>query len=93
MSFKFDASKPAGSRVLEIKVNGLPLDDKKLYTFATSDFLVSRGGDGYKMLAKGKVLVDAASASKDSEVFEQAIRSAAATGIAPKVEGRIVRVN
>jgi 5'-nucleotidase len=92
MSFKFDASRPAGNRVTEITVGGKPLDDTKLYTFATSDFLVTRGGDGYTMLAKGKVLIDASKAKKDSEVFEQAIR-AAPNGIAPKIEGRIVRVN
>ncbi len=93
MTFKFDASKPAGSRVVEITVGGKPLDDKKLYTFATSDFLVSRGGDGYTMLAKGKVLIDASAAKKDSDVFEQAIRAAGSNGIAPKVEERIIRVN
>ena len=92
MSFKFDASRPAGSRVIELLVGGVPVDDAKLYTFATSDFLVTRGGDGYTMLAKGKVLIDAASAKKDSEVFEQGIRGAP-DGIAPKAEGRIIRVN
>ncbi len=93
MSFKFDASRPAGSRVVEIMVAGKPVVDTQKYTLATSDFLVSRGGDGYTMFAKGKVLVDAASAKKDSDVFEQGIRSAATTGIAPKLEGRIVRIN
>ncbi|MEZ5308632.1 MAG: 5'-nucleotidase C-terminal domain-containing protein [Pyrinomonadaceae bacterium] len=93
MSFKFDASRPAGSRVTEIMVGGKPVDDKKLYTLATSDFLVSRGGDGYTMFAKGKVLIDAANAKKDSDVFEAAIRNAPGGAIAPKVEGRIVRVN
>ncbi len=93
MSFKFDASRPAGSRVVEILVAGKPVVDSQKYTFATSDFLVSRGGDGYTMLAKGKVMVDAASAKKDSDVFEQGIRSAPPTGIAPKVEGRIIRVD
>ncbi|NNE68357.1 MAG: bifunctional metallophosphatase/5'-nucleotidase [Pyrinomonadaceae bacterium] len=92
MSFKFDASKPAGSRVTELKVAGEDVDEAKMYTLATSDFLVTRGGDGYTMFAKGKVLIDAASAKKDSEVFEAAIK-AATEGIAPKVEGRIVRVN
>lgn len=93
MTFKFDAAKPAGSRVVEVTVGGAPLDRKKLYTLATSDFLVTRGGDGYTMLAKGKVLIDAANAKKDSDVFEEAIKSAPGGAIAPKVEGRIVRVN
>ncbi|MDH3493452.1 MAG: 5'-nucleotidase C-terminal domain-containing protein [Acidobacteriota bacterium] len=92
MSFKFDASRPAGSRVTEILVGGNPVDKSNSYTLATSDFLVTRGGDGYTMFAKGKVLIDASKAKKDSEVFEAAIRSAP-KGIAPKVEGRIVREN
>ena len=28
-------------------MGGTPLDDARMYTLATSDFLVSRGGDGY----------------------------------------------
>ena len=34
------------------------------YTIATSDFLVSRGGDGYTMLKEGKVLTDSGDGSK-----------------------------
>ncbi len=92
MKFKFDAAKPAGSRVLEVMVGGEPLDPNKKYTLATSDFLVTRGGDGYTMFAKGKVLIDAENAKKDSDVFEEAIK-AAPDGIAPQVEQRIVRLN
>lgn len=94
MSFKFDAKRPAGSRVTELLVGGTPVDENKTYTLATSLFLVSRGGDGYTML-KGATLLttDTAAAPKDSEVFEQAIRNSPNKTIAPKVEGRIIRVN
>jgi len=93
LSFRFDASRPAGDRVLDIKVGGAPLDKTRSYTIATSDFLVSRGGDGYTMFAKGKVLAPADGAPKDSEVFEEAIRNSPDATIAPRLEGRIVRVN
>jgi 5'-nucleotidase len=93
MSFKFDAAKPAGSRVTEIAVGGKPLEENKTYTLATSDFLVSRGGDGYTMLKNAKILIAADRAPKDSEVFEQAIKRASNSTIAPKLENRIVRVN
>lgn len=93
MSFKFDASKPAGNRVTEILVGGKPFDEKKTYTLATSDFLVSRGGDGYTMFKDAKILTSAENAPKDSEVFEQAIKNAPNKAIAPKVENRIVRIN
>ncbi|MBS1793201.1 MAG: 5'-nucleotidase C-terminal domain-containing protein [Acidobacteria bacterium] len=92
MSFKFDTSKPAGGRVVEILVGGQPLDENKTYTLATSDFLVSRSGDGYEMFKNAKILVDAASAPKDSDVFEQAIKSSPDATIAPKLEGRIVKI-
>jgi 5'-nucleotidase len=93
MSFVFDASKPAGNRVTKVLVGGKPLDEKKTYTLATSDFLISRGGDGYTMFKNAKVLIKAENAPKDSEVFEEAIRNAANRTIAPKVENRIVRIN
>lgn len=90
LSFKFDTTKPAGSRVVEILVGGKPVDENKTYTLATSDFLVSKGGDGYTMFAGAKVLTDAASAPKDSDLLEKAIRDAKT--IAPKLEGRIVKI-
>lgn len=91
LSFTFDVSKPAGGRVSQILVGGAPLDDSKYYTVATSDFLVSRGGDGYTMFKEAKLLVGADKAQKDSEVFERAIRNAPNATIAPKLEGRIVK--
>lgn len=92
MSFSFDTSKPAGSRVSEILVGGKPLDDAKTYTLATSDFLVSRSGDGYVMFKEAKVLLDAATAPKDSDVFEKAIKESPNATISPKLENRIVKV-
>lgn len=93
MSFKFDTTKPAGSRVTEILVGGKPLDENKTYTLATSDFLVSRGGDGYVMFKNAKSLTNAETAPKDSDVFEQAIKSSPDSTIAPKLENRIVKIN
>lgn len=91
MSFKFDVSRPAGNRVTEILVGGKPLDEKKNYTLATSDFLVSRGGDGYTMFQQAKVLTKAEGAPKDSDVLEKAIASAPNKTIAPRLENRIVK--
>ena len=92
MTFKFDATKTAGSRTSEIIVGGKPLDEKKIYSLATSDFLVSRGGDGYTMFKGAKVLIKADEAQKDSDVLEQAIRNAPNKTIAPKTENRIIRI-
>lgn len=45
-SYTFDISKPVGQRVVEIKVNGQPLGDKK-YTLAMSDYRAT-GTGGYE---------------------------------------------
>jgi 5'-nucleotidase len=92
MSFKFDTTKPVGNRTSEIMVGGKPLDENKTYTLATSDFLVSRSGDGYTMFKNAKVLINATDAAKDSDVFEKAIKDAPNATIAPKLENRIVRI-
>ena len=93
VSFEYGTRKPAGSRVVRVTVVGQPLDEAKTYTIATSDFLVSRSGDGYTMFKDGKVVSDAAKAPKDSDAFEAAIRSAPNSTISPVVGGRIVRIN
>lgn len=48
MSFEFDPSKPAGSRVVGVKVGESQLDTTKEYTVAINDFL-GIGGDGYEV--------------------------------------------
>jgi 5'-nucleotidase len=94
VSFKFDAKRPAGDRITAISVAGVPVDDNKTYTLATSWFLVSRGGDGYTMLKDAKLLTaDVNTAPRDSAVFEDAISNSPNRTIAPAAEGRIVRIN
>lgn len=55
VTFSYDPSKPAKHRVVEISVNGQPLDENKTYTLALTDF-ISAGGDGYSMLANLKIV-------------------------------------
>lgn len=47
----YSPAKPLGARISTISVGGKPLDDAKLYTVATNNFLVE-GGDGYTDFAK-----------------------------------------
>lgn len=93
MKFTFDANKLPGQRITQASVGGKPVDAAANYRIATSDFLVSRGGDGYTMFKDAKVLIAADKAPKDSDVFEKAIRSAPNSTISPRKEGRIMRVN
>ncbi|HVF47194.1 MAG TPA: 5'-nucleotidase C-terminal domain-containing protein [Pyrinomonadaceae bacterium] len=93
LRFTYDASKLPGQRITQASVGGKPIDANAKYTLATSDFLVSRGGDGYTMLRDAKIVLAADAAPKDSDVFEKAIRESANSTISPKVEGRIIRLN
>jgi 5'-nucleotidase len=89
--FSYDATRKPDSRVTEISINGSPLDDKKMYTLAASDYMVINAGDGYKMFKDAKFLITKDQGPKDSEVLEKAISSVQA--IAPAVDGRIKRVD
>jgi 5'-nucleotidase / UDP-sugar diphosphatase len=91
IQFSFDASKPAGSRVVDVTVNGQPLSNTKKYTLATSTFIALDGGDGYTMFKGAPVITPAERAPIDSEALQRAI--AAVPSIAPKVEGRIKRLD
>jgi 2',3'-cyclic-nucleotide 2'-phosphodiesterase (5'-nucleotidase family) len=55
MTIEADSGRPPGSRVVAIKVGGVPLDENKTYRLATNDF-IGRGGDGYVMLRDAPVL-------------------------------------
>jgi 2',3'-cyclic-nucleotide 2'-phosphodiesterase (5'-nucleotidase family) len=57
LTYKLDITKEAGSRVLEVLVNGAPIDLNKNYSLATNDFLAA-GGDNYKMLKGTKSLAE-----------------------------------
>ncbi len=48
ITFSIDASKPVGSRVSDVKINGNPIDLQAKYLLATNDFMAI-GGDGYTM--------------------------------------------
>ena len=61
-TFAFDASKPAGSRVSDVKVDGVPLDEEATYRVATNDYMLG-GGDGFATLGNGQVIIDDAAAT------------------------------
>jgi 2',3'-cyclic-nucleotide 2'-phosphodiesterase (5'-nucleotidase family) len=87
MAFKFDPLRPSGSRILEVQVGGVPLDNARIYTVATNDYLAN-GGDGYAALRKGRLLIDA---SAGTLMASQVMNFIARRGsVAPRVEGRIV---
>ena len=57
ITFAFDQSAEAGSRVSEVMVGDAPLDLDALYKVATNDYMLA-GGDGYGALGGGQVLIN-----------------------------------
>src|ERR1041385_293955 len=88
--FSFDARRPAGARLVDVKVNGLPLDDTKKYTLTTTTFIALDGGDGYSMFKGSPVIIPPERAPIDVDAVRKAIGT---RPIAPKVEGRIKRLD
>ena len=91
MTYTYDAAKPAGSRIVEVKVAGVPLDIGRVYKVATNDYIVG-GGDGYAALSRGTPLIDASGATLMATTVMNYI-TAMGGEVAPAVEGRITRLN
>lgn len=90
LRFVYDGRRPAGARVVEVTVNGQPLDDNRIYTLASSTYLLD-GGDGYTMFRGAKYLIKPEEAKVDAVIVAEAI---AATGeITPQTDGRIKRLD
>lgn len=90
LEYTFDARRPAGSRVVSVTVGGRPLDERKIYTLATSAYLLT-GGDGYTMFRDARPLIEPEAGPLEANVLIDAL--VAAKEIAPRVEGRIKRLD
>ncbi len=90
MTFSYDPAKPAGHRIVEVEIGGAPLDPGRTYKVATNEYIFG-GGDGYAALSRGKPLIDASAATLMANVVMDYI--AKQGKIAPKLEGRVTRLN
>ena len=57
LTYAFDPSQPAGSRVSDVMVAGAPLEMDKVYGVVSNDY-VRKGGDGYKMFINAENVYD-----------------------------------
>lgn len=57
LTYAFDASKPVGERVVDVKVAGEALDPEKLYGVVSNNY-VRGGGDGYAMFVDAQNAYD-----------------------------------
>jgi 5'-nucleotidase / UDP-sugar diphosphatase len=90
MTFSYDPAKPAGHRIAAVTIGGAPLDPARTYKVATNEYIYG-GGDGYSALSRGKPLIDASAGTLMATVVMNYI--AGQGEIAPKVDGRITRLN
>jgi 5'-nucleotidase / UDP-sugar diphosphatase len=95
LNFTYDSSKPAGERVVSVKINNgtdyVALDEDASYFVATNTF-TAKGGDGYDMFKKayeeGRV---SEPGFVDYEMFSEYLQTLPT--VDPVVEDRIVDIN
>jgi 2',3'-cyclic-nucleotide 2'-phosphodiesterase (5'-nucleotidase family) len=87
LTVEADASRPAGDRIVSIRVGDAPLDESRIYRVATNDFL-ARGGDGYFSFNEAPPLVPPADAPLLTNEVMRHIESLGT--VRTRVEGRIV---
>jgi 5'-nucleotidase len=90
LRFAYDGTRPVGERVVQLTINGQPLQLAKTYTLALTTYL-QQGGDGYDMLKNSTLLSDPQEAPSDSDVFmDEIIRQ---KSIDSQLDGRIQRLD
>jgi 5'-nucleotidase / UDP-sugar diphosphatase len=89
LALEVDLRKPAGSRVIAVKVGDKALDPQATYKVATNDFML-RGGDGYTAFAEGEVILNELEGKLLADDVMTFIGKSGT--IAPKVEGRVAIV-
>lgn len=86
LSFTYDSKAGAGSRIVEIIIDGAPIELSKSYKVATNDYIAG-GGDGFAMLKDATRLIDASGATLMATMVMD--YSEAQKVIDSKEEGRI----
>lgn len=86
-TFAYDLRRPAGQRIVEMRLDGRPLADDEVYRVATNNFL-STGGDSFTLFREGR---DEHAAGLDIRALERYI--AARSPLAPPAADRIRRLS
>ena len=68
MKYSYNPKAKVGNRITSVTINGQPIILDKEYTVAMPSFIF-KGGDGFTMFSKSKVLVPEQDAQKDINVF------------------------
>lgn len=89
LKIRADVTRPEGKRVVSLLANGVPVQPRKTYRLATNDYL-AKGGDGYRSLAKARVIVGEEDASLVTSIVIAHLESR--KSVSPRLEGRIIVV-
>jgi 5'-nucleotidase len=84
LAYAYDLSRPAGERILDLKLDGAPILDDQVYRVTMNGFLAS-GGDNFTVFREG---TDPLGGPLDVDALEAYI--AAADTLAPPAQDRIV---
>jgi 2',3'-cyclic-nucleotide 2'-phosphodiesterase (5'-nucleotidase family) len=89
ITYTWDASKPVGSRIVEMKLaNGEVISDDKTYTVVANAFIAS-GGDGFTAFKNGTNIVPG---PVDLDALVNYVKSSKEP-ISSQIEGRITKLN
>ncbi|WP_438351766.1 5'-nucleotidase C-terminal domain-containing protein [Paenibacillus sp. FA6] len=89
LKYTFDASKEVGSRIVEVTIDGKPIDKTKKYKVVANDFLTG-GGDLFTMLKDETKLLSKTKSYLRDAFYEYLQKN---KSIAPELEGRITVLN
>jgi 5'-nucleotidase/UDP-sugar diphosphatase len=91
IKIKYDATRPAGTRLLLVTLNNKPLNPTKTYKVATLDYLLN-GGDGYTMFINSKELNHQQNSNFTlSDLMAEKVQQL--NVISPKTDGRILDIS
>ena len=87
-SYAYDLRRPAGERILDMRLNGAPIDEQRIYRVAVSNFLAT-GGDNFTAFRDGSDI--ALNGPEDVDALEAYV-AAAGTMVSPAAD-RIRRLD
>ena len=87
LTYSYDLARPAGQRILDLRLNGAPVRDDASYRVAMNSFLAT-GGDNFTVFSEG---TDPVGGPQDIDALERYI--AACSPLTPPAADRITRLS
>jgi 5'-nucleotidase len=87
VSYRYDLRRPAGSRILDLRLDGRAIEQDRIYRVGVSNFLAT-GGDNFTVFREGS---DLAGGPEDIDAFEAFMKTAGT--VTPPLPNRITRID